>query len=439
MASSGATPTPRTTALVVWRMLYLVIQGGSSVAVVALVSATSSATAASAILVAQGTVVAVQTIADLGLSQAATTWLADARERDRASGTELTAALLAGALRTALLATVAVAISALFLLGEPGVPEALVLSAPLAGCALVIAALDGTMRAAGDIRTPVKLAISSRGGLVLGTAIGVALSDDPAVIALACSLTTLLFTAPALVLIWRGRGRRDQWLRHRRSVLAACLPIGASQLAIVLTARITTPIAAGVTTVIVAGAFEVAWRLFQVSQYVLGGPLTALAPRIASEQARGERGTLVRSLGVAAVLGTLAIPVTYVAAPFVSDLLAGELADPTTEALRILAIAIPFNLMLLPAMFALAARGSRHRWALAATAGLGAVTNVALTVAIPATGFNVAVGPTAGFTLSGALLTILALRPPPAGGSGGPAATTVGETPLAGPAASPAA
>ncbi|MDQ8047235.1 MAG: hypothetical protein REI11_21695 [Patulibacter sp.] len=411
MASLPNTPPARTPHLVAWRMLYLVVQAGSSIAVAALVSSATSAATASAFLVAQGTVVAVQTIADLGLSQSATTWLANAREQDPDTGGELTAALLAGALRTALLATVAVAASGLLLLGEPGVSGALLLCAPLAGCALVIAALDGTLRSTGDIRTPVRLAVCSRTGMFAGTAVGVVLSDSAAVIALACSATTVLATGPAIRRLWLGRARRDVWRRHRRAVLAACLPIGASQLAVVMTARITTPLAAGVAGVTVAGAFEIAWRLFQVSQYALGGPLTALAPRIAVEQARGERHTLIRSLLVAAALGTLAIPVTYVVAPFVSDLIAGDLSDPTTDALRILAVAVPFSLVILPSSFVLASRSATHRWTLAGASALGAVTNVALTVAIPVTHFNVAVGPTAGSIVSGVLLTYAALRP----------------------------
>lgn len=404
-------PGPPVWQLIVWRMAYLLVQGGSSVAVVAIVAATTSAAAAGAFVVAQGTVVAVQTIADVGVSQAASTWLAGARERDPALGRDLHATMLAGGLRTSLVAVALTALSALLFLGDPDVPVTLLATAPVAGCALALAAVDGTLRAAGDVRRPVRFVLLSRGGMLLGVGLGVLLSERAPVIAGVCSAATVLASLPALAHLWRGRARKAVWRRHRRELVAACAPIATSQAAVVLTARITTPLAAGIAGVLAAGAFEVAWRLFQVGQYLLGGPLSALAPRIAREQARGERTTLRRALGAAFVVGCAAIPVVLLVAPLASRLTGGDLAPGATDSLRILACATPFALLALPASFALAARGPRARWLLAATAAAGAAANVALTLALPSTGLDVAVGPAAGCVVSGLALAGAALRP----------------------------
>lgn len=410
VTKASITEEPRTGQLLVWRLLYLVLQGGSSLALVALTLRWAPADAASAFLVAQGTVVAVQTIADLGVSQGAATWLARARDEQPEIADELTASFMTAASYTAGAAVVASAASALLFIGDSDLMLTMVLCAPLAGLAVVVAALDGTLRAQNEIRTPVVIAAVSRLGMLVGAGVGALVAETAAEIAVACSAVTLAATLPGLVRLWRGRAGAEVWRRHRRTVVAACLPIAGSQTAVVLSARVTTPLVASIDGKIAASAFEVAWRLYQLVQYGLGGAMTAYFPRIAREQARGETTTLRLALLISIVGGSLCGAVIYLAAPYAGDLVSGTLAQPTVEALELLAFATPFGVMALPAGAALAASGRAGNRALLWISAAGAVVNLAFSATIAHTGLSAAAGPAAAAVLAGSLLGVAAWR-----------------------------
>ncbi|HWF56164.1 MAG TPA: MATE family efflux transporter [Solirubrobacteraceae bacterium] len=394
----------RITGAATWRIVFLVIQAGSSVVLFAVLGQILHRDAFAATAIAQGVLVITQTIGDFGLSQAAVSVLPARIAAGRAD----TAELVAGAARTYLYAAGLglglTLTAALVVPSAAGGPVAV--SAPAAAAVIVVAGADGILRAQGEFRRPVLLmAMSELAGFA---GVPVALLTHSALwtcTAISAAMTIGAIGA-AIVLAAMINARPHA---SPRPFARASLPLGLTQIFVVLGARIDTLLAGGISGLVAAGTFEGSWRVYQLSQYAAGALATATAPFIANALGahRHDRAlTIVQRLATRLLLvGVVAAVLLGVARVPIAHVLTGSLAAPVQRVVPIFALLCPIAALGLVAFYTLVAFDGQRRFVLL-TSGLGAVVNIALAAALaPSMGARgVVIGCAAGQALTSLVL-----------------------------------
>jgi O-antigen/teichoic acid export membrane protein len=376
-----------------WRYAYLLAQAGLSLLLFVGLAAVLPANAFAVCAVALGSLVAVQAVADFGFSQAALAVLPNPGTVGPAMGRLV---LESGIARLVLAgAGAALAGSCLLALAVPQSARlAIVAIAPASALAVVVAGVDGILRAHGRFRRPMLLVGASRlGGL---PAIGVAAAtSDAAATCAAVSAGIVLGTMPALYEL------RRHWIAADgrpaiRPLLRVAAPLGASNLCILASARINTIVLGSAASVASAAVFESAWRVFQVGQYALGAAATAIAPFVAAglsdPKVRGpllhrrlRRTVLTMTLGG----GALGAAIVVLRHP-IADVVSGGGADAVARSLVLLGPALPVSLLLLFTTIMLSASSVRDRyWVLGAYA-TGAGVNLLTVLMLAASSADVA-------------------------------------------------
>ncbi len=173
MSASSAPFSPdRVLGASLWRMTFLLVQGGGSVVLAASLGHILDARMFATTLLVQGVLVIAQTIGDFGLAQATVTmlpaWIARSPESARR--------LLASASRAYLYAAGAAMV--LTVISAALVPEAarvaILVSAPAAAATVIVAGADGLLRSQGEFRRPVLFVAASEIGGFAGIPVAVA-------------------------------------------------------------------------------------------------------------------------------------------------------------------------------------------------------------------------------------------------------------------------
>ncbi|MEA2194907.1 MAG: hypothetical protein QOG42_1341, partial [Solirubrobacteraceae bacterium] len=161
-----------------WRYAYLLAQAGLSLVLYVGLAAVLPAPAFAICAVALGSLVTVQAVADFGFSQAAVVALPNPATVGPAIARPV---LEAGVARLVLAgAGVALAGCCLLALAVPApARSALVAIAPASALSVVVAGVDGILRAGGHFRRPVRLVAASRLGGLAAIAVAAA-TGDPA-------------------------------------------------------------------------------------------------------------------------------------------------------------------------------------------------------------------------------------------------------------------
>ena len=333
--------------------------------------------------VALGALVAVQAVADFGFSQAAIAALPN----PGTLGTILPRPVLEAGIARLVLAGALAAMAgscAVALAVPPSARVALLAIGPASALSVVVAGLDGILRAGGDFRRPVLIVAASRLGAL--PAIGVAAwTQDAVTTCVAISGGILLGSAPALRALWRYATARDG-APATRPLLRMAAPLGLANLCILASARVNTILLGGVASLASAAAFESAWRVFQFGQYALGAAASAVAPfvaaglsgdRDASLHRRLRRTVLIMALG-GCVLGAAIVLLRQPIAALVT----GGASEAVARSLVPLGVVLPAGLLLLFATLALSAASSRDRRRVLAAYATGAVVNVVVLLAL---------------------------------------------------------
>jgi O-antigen/teichoic acid export membrane protein len=388
----------------IWRFTFLGLQGGASVVLFAILGHALPRNAFAATALAQGVLVIAQAIGDFGLSQAAVTMLpariAAAPDQERA--------LLAGASLAYLGAgTAALALTLLSIVFVPSaavVPIAV--SAPAAAATVLVTGADGILRSRGEFRRPVLLMAASEIGGFIGIPVAIATrSADWTCVAV--SIGTTLGAAGAVMLLVRLLAPGAPAMA--RPFARASVPLGLSQVFIVLGTRFDTLLAAALSGLLAAGTFEGDWRTYQLGQYAVGALATAAAPFVADKLGAGEIDEALHLLGQLMrrllVVGLAVGAVLYLARDPIAHALAGSLARPVAGGLPILSGLSPLGAVTLAAFYTLIARDGHRRYVLFCVA-VGAVTNLAVAAALAPSlhVHGVLIGCVAGSALSDVLI-----------------------------------
>jgi O-antigen/teichoic acid export membrane protein len=306
-----------------------------------------------------------------------------------------------GAAGTALLLTLA---ASLLVPGAAGLPVALV--APAAAATVLVAGADGILRARGEFRKPVLIVVASRVAAFAGVPTA-ALTHSAAWTCAAISLGTVLGTVGAARTL--AGFRHDDARGETAGFVRATIPLGLSQLFVVLGTRVDTLLAGALSGLVAAATFEGAWRIYQIGQYAIGGFATAAAPFIADALGAGRHADLVvllRRLMIRLVLGGFVVGAAiYFGRHLLARLLAGSLAAPVAGALPAVALLSPLTIAGLLALYTLIAQEGQRRGVLAAYA-LGAAVNVGAAAALAPGhgGAGVMLGCAAGLTTTNLIL-----------------------------------
>jgi O-antigen/teichoic acid export membrane protein len=389
-----------------WRFAYLGIQGGASLILFGALSHVLPRDAFAAAAVAQGILVVAQAIGDFGLSQAAVTVL-PARI---AVNPERAPALLDGASRSfigAAGAALALTLGAVVLVPAAAVvPVALI--APATAATVLVAGADGILRAQGEFRHPVLLVAASRGAAFAGVPAGL-VTHSAAWTCAAISAGTAFGALGAVRALWLVRSASPDGETGR--FIRATIPLGISQLLLVLGTRVDTVLAGAFSGLLAAATFEGAWRIYQIGQYAVGGFATATAPFIADALGAGRHEDLLhlsRRMLVRLLLGGFLVGgVLYVGRDLIAGLLAGSLAGPVARALPALALLSPLSVVGLLALYTLIARDGQRRHVLVAYAA-GAAVNVVAAAALagPLGGRGVVLACAAGLLVTNVILLV---------------------------------
>jgi O-antigen/teichoic acid export membrane protein len=374
---------PRATA---WRFAFLFVQGGMSLLLFSILAHVLSASEFAPTAIAQGVLVIAQAVSDFGLSQAAVITLPallvahpqDARDLMR--GASLI--FMVGAAGALALALVAVAVV------SPAARLPVALIAPAASMAVLVAGSDGMLRATGEFRRPVILVSLSRAGAFLGVL--AATTDSASLTCAAISLGTVLASLPATVLLLRRyrAGRRAV----TKELVRTALPLGFGDIFVVAGGRMNTILLSAISGTVAGAGFESTWRLYQLSQYVVGGLATGAAPFMSHALGAGRSQDLVRILrriGTLTILSGIGLGAgTYLVRRPVSEFLFGRLGQQVAGAIAPLAALTPLSFAGFLAMIVLAA-SARDRWAIVAASALGAAINLVLVILLaPAHGLQ---------------------------------------------------
>jgi len=359
-----------------WRLVFLAVQGGSSVALFAALGHALTEPAFAATAIAQGVIVIAQSIGDFGLSQAAVTVLPARIAAGRGAPAELLAGAATAYLGATGLALLLALAAALIVPSAAAGPVAV--SGLAAAAAVVVSGADGTLRSQGEFRRPVLLMAASELAGFVGVPVA-ALTDSAfwtcAAVALGMAAGA---TASAAVLL---RLRRAAPSATAYPFARASLPLGVSQVFIALATRADTLLAGLVSGLVAAGTFEGCWRVYQLSQYLAGGLASAAAPFIADRlgAARVPDGLrILRRLVLRLLaLGLAGGVVLYLLRTPIADVFAGALGPSVARALAPLAIVSPIQAVGLVGYFTLIGQDGQRRAVLGAIIA-GATVNLAI-------------------------------------------------------------
>ena len=357
--------------------------------------------------VALGALVAVQAVADFGFSQAAIAALPN----PATLGTILPRPVLEAGVARLVFAGAAAALAgscAVALAVPADARVALIAIGPASALAVVVAGLDGILRAGGDFRRPVLIVGASRFGAL--PAIAVAAWTQEAVVTCATvSAGILAGSVPALRGLWRHATAADG-AAAMRPLLRMAAPLGLSNLCILASARINTILLGSAASLASAAAFESAWRVFQFGQYALGAAASAVAPFVAAGLAgdpgsslhRRLRRTVLTMLAGGCALGAAIVLLRHP----IADVVTGGASGSVARSLVPLGIVLPAGLVLLFATLTLGASSAHDRRRVLAAYAAGAIANVVVLLALAGSSADVAgaVAASAGICLTLALL-----------------------------------
>ena len=364
-----------------WRVVYLVIQGGSSLGLFVVLAHALPASAFAATALAQGILVVAQALGDFGLSQAVVSalpaWVAreppTARPRLVAGAALAFCCAAACALALALLATLMV---------PPAARPAVASISPAAAVTVIVAGADGLLRASGEFARPVAIVACSRLAPFVAVPVA-AISGTATATCTAIAIATVCGSVPAIAFI--ARRARTARAADACAVGRAALPLGISQLFLVGGSRVNTLLVGGLASVRAAAVFEASWRLYQLGQYAIGSVATAIAP-FAGDALGGDRRAefltlLRRTMSIMVIGGLLCSLAVALAGGVVSDVLFGSFGPAAERAVMPLAVVFPFTLAGLAATYVLGASDCDRRhliWAY----GCGGLVNIALVAAL---------------------------------------------------------
>jgi len=401
-------PAPLSRAVLA-RAAYLLIQGGSSVAVFLLLARVLDPTELGVAAVALSVFVAAQALSDAGLSGLASVELpgaaAGGRDQEAAARAGLAALFLRAAVLTGVLALAAA------LVAPAGARLASAVIAPAAAASLLVTGAESLARARGDIAAPLLYAACGRlTFFVLAPVLLTGATGEGAVAVF--SVAAVLGSAPALRALLRARTGARPTARRLRGTVAALA--GAAALVTVGTRGNVFALGhlADLTQV---GVFEAAWRAFQLPLYLVGALGTASTPYAATALARGGVGALLRMAGsgLALVLaaGVVAATVVYAASGPLASVFYGRASPEVAATLRVLALALPLAFV---ALYLQTAVLLPLRSLTALVAGAGALCAVTIGVAVALAADRGAVG-----CATGVLLGQVAFATALAGGAAG--------------------
>ena len=368
-----AAQLPRATA---WRFAYLISQGGLSLTLFGLLAHILPTPQFAAAAIAQAVLVIAQSVGDFGLSQAAVTALPALMARRPAEER----ALLRGAAslyRWSALVALGLALLAVLVVPAPA-RAGVALIAPAAAVTVLVSGADGLLRARGEFALPALLVTVSRLGAFAG--IATAAATGTAVGACAgIAAGTVVCSIPAVAVIVRALAGSRQG--ECSDLIKAALPLGCAQLFIAASGRLDTVLLSALSGAVVGGGFESAWRVYQLSQYVVGGLASAAAPFISDALGAGRRaeaGAIIRRVGATALAAGLVLAAATLAfAGPLSRFLFGGLGASVARALPPLALVTPITFLATLATTILAI-SPRTRWWILPACALGAVVNVTL-------------------------------------------------------------
>ena len=366
-----------------WRYAYLTVQAGLSLGLYVGLAAVLPGPAFAVCAVALGALVVVQAAADFGFSQAAVAALPN----PATLGPILPRAVLESGVARLVTGGAAVALGlscAVALMVPAQARGALIAIGPASALAVVMAGVDGILRAGGRFRRPVLLTGLSRLGAL--PAIGVAAATkDAQLTCIAISAGILAGSLPAI------RELRRRWLGADgraavRPLLRAGAPLGLSNLFILAGARANTLVLGGIASISSAAVFESAWRVFQAGQYVLGAAATAVGPFVAAALSEGRRSALharLRRTASVVTCGGAAIAAAIVLLRHpLADAVSGGDSEPVVASLVILAPVLPASLLLLFATVSLSAVSSHERAWIFTAYGAGALVNLVAVIVL---------------------------------------------------------
>jgi len=337
--------------------------------------------------IAQGVLVIAQAVSDFGLSPSAVialpTLLAT-RPQDKPDlmrGASLI--FMAGAAGAVVLVLLAVAVV------SPASRLPVALIAPASAMAVLVAGSDGMLRAIGEFRRPVILVSLSRAGAFLGV-LGAATTGSASWTCAGISLGTMLASLPAIMLLIRRYRGGTRTLS--RDFMRTALPLGFGDLFMVAGGRMNTILLSAISGTTAGAGFEGTWRLYQLSQYVVGGLATGAAPFMAHALGAGRYRDLARILlrvGTITIFSGIVLGAgTYLLRSPISDLLFGSLGHQVAGAIGPLAALTPLSFAGFLAMIILSSSAG-DRWAIVVASALGAAVNLVLVIILtPAHGLR---------------------------------------------------
>lgn len=325
------------------RASYLIIQGGASAVVFALLARMLSASQLGAAATALAVYTTSQIFSDLGFVQFSTVAIPAAAVRDPEQATALAATaarFFIGA------AGAAFVLSVLAVLVVPGGAAGAVLAiAPASATSLVVNGAESLRRAVGDVITPVKFALSAR--LPFFALVGLITLHPTATVAMAVfSLGAAIGCVPALISLIRllrlpGASPSERGLLLRGGLQTAALGIG-----IVIATRVNSLLLARLAPLTQVGQYEAAWRAFQPFVYLAGAIGSAAMPYASRAVASGDSVWRIARSGLllSAAIGVLGGVALYALSVPLAEILYGRAAHDAVRTMEILAVALPFSL-----------------------------------------------------------------------------------------------
>jgi len=366
----------RLPAATAWRFLYLIAQGGLSLALFSVLAHVLPTPAFAATAVAQGALVIAQAVGDFGLSQAAVTVLPARIATEPSQAGELLRGAASSYAFAALAAFVVTLGAALVVPASARVP--ILLIAPAGAVTVLVSGADGLLRAQGEFRRPPLLVTVSRLGAFAG--VGVAIVDRSAAATCAgIAAGTVVASLPAVMVLYRSYHASDSG--HSHDLRHASVPLGFAELCTIASGRLDTVLLSAIAGTVAGAGFEATWRIFQLAQYVVGGLATAVAPFIADAYGSGRYGdqlALIRRIGLVVLSAgiTLGTGLLVFGGPL-CRVLFGGVGPAAARALAPLAIVTPLSFLGFFSLVVLATSPADRWWILPANA-IGAVVNVVL-------------------------------------------------------------
>lgn len=377
MSTFAVDRLPRATA---WRFAFLVSQGGMSLLLFSVLAHVLPESEFAPTAIAQGVLVIAQAVSDFGLSPAAVIALPSLlakRPQDRPDlmrGASLV--FMVGAMGAVVLVLLAVAVV------SPTARLPVALIAPASAIAVLVSGSDGMLRAVGEFRRPVVLVSLSRAGAFLGVLAAVTTNSASWTCA-AISLGTILASLPAIMLVIRRYCDGKRALN--REFVRTALPLGFGDMFMVAGGRMNTILLSAISGTAAGAGFESTWRLYQLSQYVVGGLATGAAPFMAHALGAGRYRDLVRILqrvGAVTILSGIVLGAgTYLLRVPISDFLFGPLGNQVADAIGPLAALTPLSFAGFLATIVIASSAG-DRWAIVAASALGAAINLTLVITL---------------------------------------------------------